>query len=618
MTDSIPHVERRRKPRLPHEAWFGAVDAAPEPRVLEKNFIEPPDSNLDFDWNDLANNESEPSFLTRQAQRIVDAGQTAFQRIYLAFISARAALGLALIGALIVSAMFGVQATEVVVSISAMYTCVAMAMWFLPKFWPRHFAHALARLRMPQWVATIWLDIICFLFLHVMAPASTLNYVALLVLPVLMAGVLTPRLWALGTVSAITLALLGVAGVRGASGGDTTLLLTQAALVSCGFFVMALLAGELAGRLARQELTAKASLELARQQEQLNRLVIEEMQEGILVADRQGRVRTSNPAARALLNAQNSPQPMPSQLQSVPAWSALVRAVERAFAQGQWPQEGRDVALQFDENGPARTLRVRMRFTRQRESKASEELCVLFVEDVRSMQARIRQEKLAAMGRVSTGIAHEIRNPLAAISQANALMAEDAATPSAQQLTRMVSDNVARLKRIVDDVMEVASGDMRGAQTLDANAFTESTCAEWAQTAELSLAKLLQLNLPPQPLGVVFDADHLRRVLVNLLDNAHRHGSGLSGCVQVSLGTPDEHQVVLSVCSDGLPIAPDVERYLFEPFFSTRSRGTGLGLYICRELCERYGARIDYRLRDENHAPRNEFFVTMKRQHLQT
>ena len=75
------------------------------------------------------------------------------------------------------------------------------------------------------------------------------------------------------------------------------------------------------------------------------------------------------------------------------------------------------------------------------------------------------------------------------------------------------------------------------------------------------------------------------------------------------LFAPDDQRAVLSVASDGEPIAPDVERYLFEPFFSTRSRGTGLGLYICRELCERYGAVIDYRARPAGEANRNDFSV---------
>jgi len=345
--------------------------------------------------------------------------------------------------------------------------------------------------------------------------------------------------------------------------------------------------------------------------------VIEEMTEGVIVVDRRGRVRAANPAARALLVVEGLAREAPFQLWGVDAWSALVKAVERAFADGRWPEGGRDVVLTFD-SGATRTLRLRVRFTRRRESNATEELCVLFLEDVRSVQARTRQEKLAAMGRVSAGIAHEIRNPLAAISQANALMAEDATTPSQRQLTRMVTDNVERLKRIVDDVMEVAPGESRDPEVIDVTALVGGVCSEWARTVELPLGErsVLHVDLPPEPIGVLFDPEHLRRVLVNLLDNAKRHASGVPGAVRVRLSARDDSRAVVSVLSDGPPIPPDVERYLFEPFFSTRSRGTGLGLYICRELCERYGARIDYRVRPTSEPNRNEFFVAMRRQPL--
>jgi len=102
-------------------------------------------------------------------------------------------------------------------------------------------------------------------------------------------------------------------------------------------------------------------------------------------------------------------------------------------------------------------------------------------------------------------------------------------------------------------------------------------------------------------------------VLVNLLDNAHRYATGVPGSIALRVDAGHEHRVFLSVLSDGAPIPADVEPYLFEPFFSTRSRGTGLGLYICRELCERYGASIDYRLRPYAGSQRNGFFVDMRR-----
>jgi two-component system, NtrC family, sensor histidine kinase PilS len=153
---------------------------------------------------------------------------------------------------------------------------------------------------------------------------------------------------------------------------------------------------------------------------------------------------------------------------------------------------------------------------------------------------------------------------------------------------------------------------------LDAVAQIRTTCTEWASAAGASLGQggALVLTLPDEALGVVFDAEHMRRVLVNLLDNAKRHASGAAGAIEIRLDSRDETRVYLCVSSDGPRIPPDVERYLFEPFFSTRSRGTGLGLYICRELCERYGASIDYRLRQSASGERNEFFVAMRRRAL--
>ena len=224
----------------------------------------------------------------------------------------------------------------------------------------------------------------------------------------------------------------------------------------------------------------------------------------------------------------------------------------------------------------------------------------------------MRQEKLAAMGRVSAGIAHEIRNPLAAIAQANALLLEDELPPPQQRLARMVADNVERLKRIVDDVMEVAPGAApRRRSAIDATAEVAAAAAEWARTAGLPLGAEQPAARGParrSRCGVLFDPEHLRRVLVNLLDNAQRHASARAGrgrCCAWPRATTAA--ALLSVASDGPPIAPEVERHLFEPFFSTRSRGTGLGLYICRELCERYGASIEYRPAPPAERQRNEF-----------
>lgn len=619
---------RGRRPAAADESWFGAFaddndtqvredDAAEDEALQSRSHFEHPPRARGADAT------GDSRFMARQAARVVESGQTAFERLYGAFVAARAALGLALVAALVVGSLFGVRPTLATALVSVAYAALALSMWLLPRARRGARPRAMARLRSPQWLATIGVDLTCFIGLHVLAPGSSLNYVALLVLPVLMAGVLTPRTMALATAAAVTLALIASAWLTALGSTEGTLQMTQAGLAGAGFFVITLLAGELAGRLAREELTARGSLEMARQQAQLNRLVIEEMQDGVLVVDRRGRVRAANPAARRLLAPSGMSRPAPFQLRGVQAWDALVKAVERAFGEAAWPEAGRDVALIFEPGslaapGAQRTLRARVRFTRKREPQAAEEFCVLFLEDVRNMQARSRQEKLAAMGRVSAGIAHEIRNPLAAISQANALLAEDATDPAQRQLMRMVSDNVERLKRIVDDVMEVAPGTVPEVGVIDATAQVAVVCSEWARAAGVALGEhgVLRVDLPSEPVGVLFDAEHLRRVLVNLLDNAYRHASRVPGAIHLRLDSRHEAQAFLSLASDGAPIPPDVEPYLFEPFFSTRSRGTGLGLYICRELCERYGATIDYRLRAVGEGQRNEFFIDMQRRAL--
>ncbi len=623
MSDTPRPVERRRGDRRraaravpqapPIESWFGAIGVSPDVQHRDDGWTEGGESHFDAGWHEAEQAQGDSRFLSRQALRIVGSGANAFERIYAAFLAARAAIGSLLFAAQVVAELFGLRPPLAVTLLCTAYAAQAILWWRLPRF--RHAsAQALAHLRSPQWLATIGVDLLTFTALHLLAQGLGPNYLALLVLPVLMAGVLTPRVMALGTAAAVVLMLLFTAWIAVLAGGDPAALMTQAGLAGSGFLIITLLASELAGRLAREELTARGSLELARQQAQLNRLVIEEMQDGVLVVDRKGRVRAANPAARALLAPGGTTRNAPFQLRGIEAWEPLVLAVERAFVEAVWPEAGRDVSLQFSP-GLTRTLRLRVRFTRRRDQRASEELCVLFVEDVRTVEARTRQEKLAAMGRVSAGIAHEIRNPLAAIAQANALLAEDATSAAQRQLTQLVGDNVERLKRIVEDVMEVAPGATPARVCIDATAQVAAACGEWARTAHLPAGDTspLRSELPAEPLGVVFDAEHLRRVLVNLLDNALRHGGGTPATILVQLAARGERDVVLSVASAGDAITPEVERYLFEPFFSTRSRGTGLGLYICRELCERYGASIDYRLRSEHERLRNEFVVVMQR-----
>ncbi|MFG6465466.1 two-component system sensor histidine kinase NtrB [Roseateles sp. BYS87W] len=534
-------------------------------------------------------------------------GSASFDRLYRAFLTARAALGVALVAAQWIAAALGTSPAPSTLRLSLSYAVAAAALWWLPQLRRGASARSLASIRSVHWWSAIGLDLVLFGVLHAL-DGGGVNYGSLFVMPVLMSAVLCPRLLALATAAMAALGLLAGAGWTLVSGADAGLRTTQAGLVGGGLFAVSLLAGELSSRLAREELAARGSLALARQQELLNRLVIDEMQEGVLVVDRRGRVRAMNPAAQTLIGA--SAGEFGWQLRGRPDWLPLVQALESAYASSRAGAAGRehDVTLPLD-GGASRSLRLRLRFTRQREG--SEELCVLFLEDNRELLARTRQEKLAAMGRVSAGIAHEIRNPLAAIAQANALLAEDLSGTRAEQLTQMVASNVQRLKRLVDDVSELAPGVKLDTQVIDVGAVVHEACNDWVYVNNIAPGEhsRVRLQLPAGPMQALFDAEHLRRILVNLLDNAHRHADPVPEALRVELAR-EGVGVRLVVGSVGPAVPPEIERHLFEPFFSTRSRGSGLGLYICRELCEQHGALIDYRRVAD--AGVNEFSVHMR------
>jgi two-component system, NtrC family, sensor histidine kinase PilS len=599
------HTERRADDAVGDESLFDALGVANGSAIAAPGY-----SDLDM--------PQRRRFLSRQATRIVWQGGSTFERLFETFVGGRAALGIALLMAQTIGLMLG-QRSMAGVLISGVYALQALLVWLLPRW--RGEGEPRTHMSRAQWIITVGVDLVAFAALHAFEPAGTFNYAALLVLPALVGGVLTPRPIALATTAMAVLMLLAVALRSGYASSDFTSALAPAGLTGFGLFVITLLAGELSKRLAGEERAARDSLELARQQVQLNRLVIDEMADGVMVVDRRGHVRIANPAARRLLAAQGLGPAAPFHLHDDPAWGALQAQVTTAFNAGAWPRGAQDVVVPLSATS-ARTLRVRARFTRPRNDGAApgaadgsaEALCVLFLDDLRNVQARTRQEKLVAMGRVSAGIAHEIRNPLAAIAQANALLQEEAAGGEQQMLTAMVADNVERLKRIVDDVMEVAPAADGQPRPIDLGGEVGRIVADWARTNDVVMgsASRLHVELPGEALPVVFDADHLRRVLVNLLDNARRYASQTPGAIALVARATAADAARLSVASDGEPIPPDIEPQLFEPFFSTRSRGTGLGLYICRELCERYGGSIDY----WQHAPparhRNEFVVTLR------
>lgn len=447
----------------------------------------------------------------------------------------------------------------------------------------------------PQWLPSIGVDLAAIVALQLLN-AGTMNYTPLFGLPILMAAVLGTLTLALGTTAGVTLLLLGWAWWLGSgTAGDDAPRYLQSALTGTGYFIVSYLVHQLATRLAREQEVAQQSQVAARVQTQVSALVIQNLTDGVLVVDESDVVRIANPAGLHLLGGTSLPE-LPFILASEPPWNPLVILARRTFRQEQ-PQTA-DVDLLHPGQSPT-GLHVRTWLTSTREAARqtqTERLCVMFLHDLREMEARLRTEKLAAMGRMSAAVAHEIRNPLAAIVQANALLEEDLHDPAHKRLAHMVQQNADRLARIAEEVLDIARVQHQishaPASTLPLDETVSQIWNDWQAQDPVQRRAVVMLEAGnPQ---VEFDTEHLRRVLVNLLDNALRYVGQEPDSLTVTTRTLPSGQTSLQVWSDGAPMDKSVERHLFEPFFSSESRSSGLGLYICRELCQRHGASISY------------------------
>jgi two-component system sensor histidine kinase PilS (NtrC family) len=504
-----------------------------------------------------------------------------FHRLWLGFMMARIGIAVMLIVLLGGMMLMGLTPLDFwQLGLCAAYLAASLAVRLFTR------PGAPGRLWDPQWVSTIGIDLLAFATLHFLQVAN-LNYSPLFALPVLTASVLGSALLALGTAAGVTILLLADAGLQSLEVADHTSRLVQAALAGGGYFVVALLANQLAVRLAREEEAARRSLSAARTQAYVNEVVIDTLTDGLLVVGPDWRIHAANPSARTLLGWQAREAPASLALVSRPGWKPLAALAQRTFDTGQ--SQRAELPLEL---GPGERLhvRVRTRLTPPHDSY-SETLCMVFLQDLREAEAQVRTEKLAAMGRMSAAVAHEIRNPLAAIAQANALLSEELVDPGQQQLAALVGKNAHRLSQIVEEILNLARIQAPSTDWLELDQSVETLVNEWDRHVDCDAR--LRLQLKSTPAWAAFDGEHLRRVLVNLLDNALRYASTAPAAMLVATDL-FAGQARLQVWSDGAPLDASVQRHLFEPFFSSESRSSGLGLYICRELCDRHGALLTY------------------------
>ena len=530
------------------------------------------------------------------------------------FMTARLVLGVVLVSLQTALYATGTSHSQAQIAISAAYLAGTLASKLFIQ--PRPLGQAFNRV----WGALVGIDLLTFSALQMLqggaTSISTINYTPLFALPVLVASVLGSMRLALGTAAGITVLMLGGSiWSYLQSPIDSAPYFVQPALSGAGYFAIAWLSNQLASRLTTEGQRARQSQLAASIQRQVNELVIESLPDGVLIVDERGCVHAANPAARQLLGSQQALHAAVFDLKEETGWFPLLNLTRLSVGTGQSHEE--DVTIRHGQQGPRR-VHARTRLAAP-QGTAGESLCVLFLQDQRELEARMRTEKLAGMGRLSTAVAHEIRNPLSAITQANALLDEDVTDPRLKRLTAMVSQNAKRLEKIVNDILNVSRVQPYDPDylipALPLGNTVHRICSDWA--SQNSSQGRLTIHASDPAVEVRFDIEHLRRVLVNLLDNARRHTPELPDTIQVMASVSDDKNATISIWSNAPPMDQSVERHLFEPFFSSDSRSSGLGLFICRELCERHDASLIYQRNVRNArghpAEGNDFVVTLHR-----
>jgi two-component system sensor histidine kinase PilS (NtrC family) len=323
-----------------------------------------------------------------------------------------------------------------------------------------------------------------------------------------------------------------------------------------------------------EDLVRQKDVDLANLAE-LSQYIVQHLRESLLVVDAADRIRLINESAAEILGDNHA----------VPG--ALVGEVSPRllYSLATWRQgeRGENSPSSFVAADGARVIQPH--FAPLGEAPGP---TLIFLEDTSLMAERVQQGKLAALGRLSASIAHEIRNPVGAMSHAGQLLAESTAIgPDERRLTDIIRNNSERVSTIIDNVLQLSRRDATNPTRLGLGDWLETFLGEFCETMQVRETQIGVFE-ESDDLEVRFDPSHLHQVVWNLCDNAIKYGEARGGIsVEIRLGRLNPSaRPFLEVADRGPGIAPHAVDRIFEPFFTGRKGGTGLGLFIARELCQ--------------------------------
>ena len=357
---------------------------------------------------------------------------------------------------------------------------------------------------------------------------------------------------------------------------------THVGLLGAAFFALAGLAHQLSARVqSSEQLARQRGVDLANLAA-LNEYVIQHMQTGILVVDRQLQIRLMNEAAWYQLGMPDAGRGQPLRAACAPLLTQLVNWLRHGTLPPTFRpvSGGRDLQAQFTRLGDAGNLGV-----------------LIFLEDTAEVVERAQQLKLASLGRLTASIAHEIRNPLGAISHAAQLLQEsDQLENTDRRMADIVEQNARRVNQVIENVLRLSRRESPRPRPIALDDWLGDMVADFLAAHQLP-AKQLQVDVDPPGTTVQADPAQMTQILTTLLDNAVNHFQGPREQLRLRIAggiTPQSGGPYIEVIDNGPGIPAEVAAKIFEPFFTTRNDGTGLGLYIAKELSEANQIRLEY------------------------
>jgi len=420
------------------------------------------------------------------------------------------------------------------------------------------------------------------LLMHASGGIST-GLGTLLIVSIAGGSMLTTRRIAILYGSIASIAILSEQGYNAIYDVFETVQYTHSGILGATLLSTALIANVLSQRsLESAALAEQRSLDLANL-EQLNDYIIQHMQTGIMVIDESSHVRMCNRAARKLLNLSHSSTKQPL--------TDICPALDEQMSLWLTNPASHTMTFRSSKTSPE----IQPKFARLG-GKIPNGILV-FLEDTTAVAQRAQQMKLASLGRLTASIAHEIRNPLGAISHASQLLDESPdIVESDQRLTQIISDHTVRMNDIIENVMRLSRRDRAEPVLFDLKEWLDDFLTDFIRSEQINETEVSIFN-SQNAIQIRMDPSQLNQVVWNLVRNGLRHSQDYDGSPKVELKagfTRDANTPYLDVIDHGCGITPEQSQSIFEPFYTTESSGVGLGLYIARELCEGSQARLDF------------------------